>query len=124
MVIFGGFYINVNALPIVANWIPYMNYVRWIYEALCINEFTGLEFSCSNAVSSGSCIKTGAEALSNLSFGAETVQSAVFGASMVFLVLMALGFIAFEFKREKYMSLGFRGTKYKSEVKMKVQQIV
>ena len=117
MVLFGGFYINVNALPIVANWIPYISFIRWIFEALCINEFTGLNFSCSNAVSSGSCVQTGKEALANLGFTSDNMQPAVFGASMIFIGLLVLVFLALEFKREKYMNLGYKGKKYRSVTK-------
>jgi len=37
----GGFYIAVDQLPIVANWIPYLSIFKWGYEALMINEFKG-----------------------------------------------------------------------------------
>jgi hypothetical protein len=40
-IIIGGFYIAVDQLPIVANWIPYICIFRWGYEALMINEFKG-----------------------------------------------------------------------------------
>ena len=29
-ILFGGFYISVKDLPIVANWIPYMSILRWL----------------------------------------------------------------------------------------------
>ena len=30
--LFGGFFININTLPIVANWIPYLSFLKWTYE--------------------------------------------------------------------------------------------
>jgi ABC-type multidrug transport system permease subunit len=35
-VFFGGFYINVNSLPIIANWMPYISYYKWGFEALMV----------------------------------------------------------------------------------------
>jgi ATP-binding cassette subfamily G (WHITE) protein 2 len=31
-ILFGGFYIDINSLPIVANWIPYFSFIRWAFE--------------------------------------------------------------------------------------------
>ena len=44
--LFGGFYINLSSLPIVANLIPYVSFLRWGFAALCTNEFTGETFTC------------------------------------------------------------------------------
>lgn len=114
MVIFGGFYINVNALPIVANWIPYLSFIRWTFEALAINEFLGLRFSCSGS-SDGACIQTGEQVLQTLGFGGHTPQPAIFGLSMVFIGFLLLLFISLEISRIKYMPLGFKGRKFKEE---------
>jgi ATP-binding cassette subfamily G (WHITE) protein 2 len=32
MLLFGGFYINIDSLPIVANLIPYIAYLKWTFE--------------------------------------------------------------------------------------------
>ena len=48
-ILFGGFYIDIGSLPIVANWIPYFSMFRWTFEALCVNEYTGLTFTCDGA---------------------------------------------------------------------------
>lgn len=111
MVLFGGFYINVDALPIVANWLPYLSFLRWTYQALLVNEFIGLEFSCGNS-NTGACIKTGEEVISNLGFGDSTPQPGVFGLAMVFLGLLALLLFILEVSRMTYMPLGYTGSKY------------
>jgi hypothetical protein len=112
MVLFGGFYINVDALPIVANWIPYLSFVRWSFEALVINEFVGLEFSCRDAASLQSCITTGEEVLKSLNFGETTPNHAIFGTSMVLIGLVCLLLFNLEIMRIKYMPLGFKGRSY------------
>ena len=47
---------DITTLPIVANWIPYISFVRWTYMALMINNFQGQTFACGGA---NPCIKTG-----------------------------------------------------------------
>jgi ABC-type multidrug transport system permease subunit len=36
-ILFGGFYISVNSLPIVANWIPYFSIFKWGFQALMVS---------------------------------------------------------------------------------------
>eukprot|EP01038_Epipyxis_sp_PR26KG_P011383 gene11383-15260_t len=40
-IVFGGLYV-VNT-PAYLSWVPQVSLIRWAYEALCVNEFTGLE---------------------------------------------------------------------------------
>jgi ABC-type multidrug transport system permease subunit len=56
--LFAGYYINIESLPIVANWIPYFSFIRWSYEALAINEFKGVKFTCGGGAT-GACLTTG-----------------------------------------------------------------
>ena len=46
---------NVETLPIVANWVPYLSIIKWTFEALSINELSGETFTCT----SYPCISTG-----------------------------------------------------------------
>lgn len=61
-ILFGGFYISIDALPIVANWVPYITIFRWAYQAMCINEFSGLRFTCDSP-NPEQCIATGEQVL-------------------------------------------------------------
>lgn len=82
-ILFGGFYISVGNLPIVANWIPYFSFLRWGFEALTINEFEGLTFKCNNdqsvATGTSGCIKTGEQELQILTFDKRSTDDAIFG---------------------------------------------
>jgi hypothetical protein len=59
---FGGFYINIDNIPIYYKWIYYISFFRYSYEALLANEFRGLQFACNNS----SCIPTGEVELQRL----------------------------------------------------------
>ena len=47
MILFGGFYINVDSLPVWLAWLQYLSIMRWAFMGLAVNEFTGATFSCS-----------------------------------------------------------------------------
>merc|ERR1712050_365115 len=53
----GGFYINTSTIPVWISWISKIEYVRFVYEALAINEFNGGIVTANgvHAQSDGSC---------------------------------------------------------------------
>ena len=63
--LFAGYYINIESLPVIANWIPYFSFIRWSYAALAINEFKGETFTCGGGAT-GACLTTGMMALTLL----------------------------------------------------------
>jgi len=84
-ILFGGFYISVGNLPVVANWIPYLTFLRWGFQALTINEYRGLTFTCNNDIGAAqnndttSCILTGEQELQILTFEKSSTGMAVLG---------------------------------------------
>jgi ABC-type multidrug transport system permease subunit len=54
--LFGGFYINVQSLPVGANYMPYISFMYWGFKALAINEYAGETFDCDG---SAGCLSTG-----------------------------------------------------------------
>lgn len=63
LVIFSGFLINTNSVPLLLSWIEYISPFRYALGAILINEFVGLELNCSDANQRNVCIQTGKEAL-------------------------------------------------------------
>jgi len=49
LMLFGGFYVQNNRIPIFVRWIKYCSFLYWGYGALLVNEFSGKTFSCSMA---------------------------------------------------------------------------
>ncbi len=110
-ILFGGFYINVDALPIVANFIPFFSIFRWGLQAFCINEFRGLNFDCKASIPD-QCILTGEAALDYLGFGGKTVQYPLFGLGMLLIGWATAGYLILLWKRLHFLSLGSTGIKY------------
>lgn len=51
--LFGGFYVNSNNIPIYYQWIHYISFFKYGYEILVKNEFTGLTFTCKDSEKNG-----------------------------------------------------------------------
>lgn len=110
-ILFGGFYISIDSLPIVANWIPYISIFRWAYQALCINEFQGLTFECDSTDIS-ECILTGEEVLKTMDFAGHTTAYPCFGLGMLLLGLLGVAFLNLELSTITYTRLGHVGRSY------------
>lgn len=41
LMLLGGFYINTSTLPVWIGWLGQIDYMKWVYQALAINEFNG-----------------------------------------------------------------------------------
>jgi len=122
--IFAGFYINLNSLPVVANLLPYISFIRWTFEALCINEFQGEKFTCSGGSSSRACIKTGEAFLDSLAYGNTSVGDAVLGTSMLLIGFLLIAVTVLHLSKQKYLPLGFVGKKYAGFDKKSVQEVI
>lgn len=57
LVVFGGNFVNIETLPSYLVWIYWISPIHYSYQALMINEFSGLSFSCGD-VGVG-CIESG-----------------------------------------------------------------
>jgi ABC-type multidrug transport system permease subunit len=115
--LFGGFYINLSSLPEVANLIPYLSFLRWGFEALCVNEFAGANFECGN-VPIASCKQTGAQVLAGLKFS-NTVRQSVFGQGMLLIGFTVCAYLALLNSAITYMPLGHIGSNQKKVLTVK-----
>lgn len=114
-IIFGGFYIRVDSLPLILEWIPYISLFQWSYRALITNEFDGLDFTCDSDDKT-KCILTGEDVLYTLDFQGHTTSYGVFGLAMLMLVYLVALYLILEFSKFKFIPLGFVGKKYGSYI--------
>ena len=79
MVIFiitGGLYVNEKSVPKPLRWIQDVSLIKYAFEALCINEFSGLEFEADRTTRAPS-VATGEQVLQRLNFHESSVGKAV-----------------------------------------------
>jgi hypothetical protein len=43
-IVFGGVYVNAENVPRALKWLPNISLIKHCFEALCVNEFRGLDF--------------------------------------------------------------------------------
>merc|ERR1719295_2159218 len=68
MILFGGFYINSDSIPVWIRFVENASTFKWSFYAYCVNEYSGLEFSCDDVMDHTGCLETGEEVLELLSF--------------------------------------------------------
>jgi len=66
LMLFGGFYLNSDSIWIGFRWIEIFSFMQYTYNALMINEFTGLNFTCT---ADTFCLETGEAVLAERSMG-------------------------------------------------------
>ena len=109
-ILFGGFYITIDSLPPVLEYIPYVSFQRWFFQAAVINEYTGMELTCDGTGTS--CMTTGEEVIDSLAFNGHSMEYGLFGLSMCMLGYLAYTLVIMLLTVETYIGLGHLGTKY------------
>jgi ABC-type multidrug transport system ATPase subunit len=109
MILFGGFYIDIESLPPVADLVPYVSIMRWSFQALTINEYKGLKFKC---VEGKKCLETGEQVLESLGFDGVGVGFPLFGLYMLLLFLVLASYLILLRSEAQYSPLNFVGSKY------------
>lgn len=118
-ILFGGFYISVESLPIVADLIPWISFVRWSFQSLMTNEYRGLTLTCTD--SAVACKTTGEAVLESLHFDGHTTAYSVFGLGMCCVGFLVYTYISLLMSNIAYNDVGFVGSDYVS-LKKKVDQ--
>ena len=90
-----------------------MSFIRWSFEALCINEFSGLTFTCYDAAP-GACKQTGEDVLLSLSFDEHKTNYPVFGMGMCLLGFLSLAYFMLYINKATYTMLGHKGKQFDS----------
>ncbi|KAA8529330.1 hypothetical protein F0562_033871 [Nyssa sinensis] len=100
-IVFGGYYVNSENTPIIFRWIPCVSLIRWAFEGLCINEFSGLQFDHQHSFD----IQSGEQALEWLSFGGSHIRDTVVAQSRILLFWYCTTYLLLEKNKPKYQPL-------------------
>ena len=90
-IVFGGLYV-VNT-PSYLRWVPQVSLIRWAYEALCVNEFTGLLFKPEAKVGP-LAVSNGEQVLESLGYGKSTVKHALIAQGAIILANYLFTFVS------------------------------
>jgi hypothetical protein len=100
---FSGYFLNESNVPVFLIWLRELSFIRYAFQALCVNEFKDATFSCDPSVTT-TCID-GNEHLERLNFDEITIGSncAVLGAMIVGFNLLALGIVYY--RQPRYLAI-------------------
>nr|GMD18471.1 ABC transporter G family member 7 isoform X2 [Ipomoea batatas] len=100
-IVFGGYYVNSDNTPVIFRWIPRVSLIRWAFQGLCINEFSGLQFEHQNSFD----IQYGEQQLERLSFGGSRIRDTISAQSKIILFWYCTTFLLLEKNKPKYQQL-------------------
>jgi len=86
--IFNGFMINEESIPVYFIWLRELSFIRYAFKAVIVNEFAGETFTCDDVHSTAPCITSGDTVLAQLGFTDDF-------AIMKCVVIMAIIFAGF-----------------------------
>ena len=90
-IVFGGLFV-VNT-PQWCNWMPKASLIKWGYEALCVNEFTGLVLQPTGPVGT-SAISKGETLLENIGFEKSSINQCVDGLKVIILTCYSFTYLS------------------------------
>lgn len=130
LILFSGFYMfvlpslhlassllisNISSLPVVANWIPYISFIRWSFQALAINEFQGSSIECtSKDLEAGQCITEGNQVLRNYFKANHSISYPLMGQFILILLFLFIAYLLLVISRVRYISVGHIGSQVKA----------
>lgn len=100
-IVFGGYYVNSDNTPIIFRWIPRVSLIRWAFQGLSINEFSGLQFEHQNSFD----IQSGEQALERLSFGGSRIGDTIIAQSRILMFWYYTTYLLLEKNKPKYQRL-------------------
>ena len=117
MALFGGFIINIDSLPVGAQWVPYLSIFYWAFRSYVFNEFEGETFNCgpydSTAMTAGngtaffSCVDTGEQVLRNLSYSPrDGYESGIVGMVILTACFHVVAYVTIRLNRLSVMKMG------------------
>ncbi|KAF3328958.1 ABC transporter G family member 7 [Carex littledalei] len=100
-IVFGGYYVNSDNTPVIFRWIPRASLIRWAFQGLCINEFTGLEFEQKQSYD----VRTGEQVLERLSFGGNRIKDTIVAQGRILMFWYCTTYLLLKKNKPKYQPL-------------------
>jgi len=83
--LFGGFFLNSDSVPVWLSWLKWISWFIYSYEALLVNQWSGVQDIACNTDLASPCVSTGEQVLQQLSF-----EEGNFARDIGVLVLLAV----------------------------------
>jgi ABC-type multidrug transport system ATPase subunit len=101
-IVFGGVYVNSENVPRALKWLPNISLIKHCFEALCVNEFRGLDFETRRRPGE---VATGEQALERVGFGDSTIKGCALGQARVLVFAYWLTYNILKSRKPKFQPL-------------------
>jgi len=91
--LFAGFYINLDSVPIFFVWLQYLSYFKYSFEAAAINQFSRIE-NIPGCGANETCPASGAGVLQSLSISQDNFAMNIIILAVMIVVIRFLGYLA------------------------------
>jgi len=102
LMLFGGFYLNTDSIWVGFRWIEIFSFMQYTYNALMVNEFKGLNFTCS---ADTFCLETGQEVLVERSMGDVDMWEELGKLFALMVGFRILGYLALRFMHRERLKI-------------------
>jgi len=102
--IFDGKNISTESIPRILRWVTNVGLIRWGFEALCLNEFEGLDFDLSGP-RRGPLTRNGQEALSRFGLEGKNLMDIVKAQVIITVACWFLSFVGLSLTRQKFQAM-------------------
>lgn len=123
LLLFSGFYLNVESLPDFLFYLKYVSFIYYGFRALCYNEFNGETFECTpEEAARGRCQTTGADVLASLDMADVNVWRNVGILVSMGIILRIMAWLALRYLYRPKTNLSFTNEPMPEELTAKVRQ--
>merc|ERR1712129_316947 len=106
MILFSGFFIHIESLPIWIKWMSYVSTIRWSFMAFVLYEFEGQTgYECNELQSKYQCITNGEQVLQRLGFDEYTKEFSVAMIAVLLGSFHILAFVMLKVNRIRYLDV-------------------
>jgi hypothetical protein len=96
-----------ESIPRLLRWIPKVGLIRWGFEGLCVNEFSGLQFDATGGSGGGRyrgpVAKTGMDALARFGLGSRSLADVVQAQLYIATTCWVLSYIGLTLTRQRFL---------------------
>lgn len=99
--LFGGFFLNSDSVPVWLSWLKWVSWFIYSYEALLVNQWSGIEGIACSPEAPNVCLSSGEQVLQRLSFKEENLVRDICVLLLLAVAIRLMAFLALVFRTRR-----------------------
>jgi len=99
--LFGGFFLNSGSVPVWLSWLKWVSWFIYSYEALLVNQWSGIEHIACSPEAPNACQASGEQVLQRLSFKEENLGRDIGVLLLLAVVIRLMAYLALVFRTRR-----------------------